>query len=111
MSEFDVRTTDDGVGVVTPRGRLTMVTARRFREVITELVAAGTTRVVVDLAETTFLDSSALGALVGGLKAARLAGGDLRIARPTPAVLSVFELTNMDRVLRPRDSVEGAFDV
>jgi len=62
------------------------------------------------MAETTFLDSSGLGALIGGLKSARQAGGDLRIARPTPAVRTVFELTNLDRVLRARDDVDTAFD-
>ena len=62
------------------------------------------------MGETSFLDSSGLGALIGGLKAARQAGGDLRVARPTPAVVSVFELTNLDRVLRARDSVDTAFD-
>lgn len=110
MIEFDVRTREDGVGVVTPQGRLNMVSARRLKEVLAELVSSGTHRIVVDMAETTFLDSSGLGALIGGLKSARQAGGDLRIARPTPAVQAVFELTNLDRVLRARDSVEGAFD-
>ena len=110
MIEFDVRTTTAGIGVVAPQGRLNMVSARQLREVLTELVSGGTTRIVVDLAGTTFLDSSALGALIAGLKTARQAGGDLRIARPTEAVLTVFRLTNMDKVLRPRDDVEGAFD-
>lgn len=110
MIEFAVHTRADGVGVVVPQGRLNMVSARRLKDVLSELVAGGTARIVVDLAETTFLDSSGLGALIGGLKATRQAGGDLRIARPTPAVSSVFELTNLDRVLRARDSVEDAFD-
>lgn len=111
MIEFDVRTTDDGIGVVTPQGRLNMVSARQLREILTGLVEGGTHRIVVDLAGTTFLDSSALGALVAGLKTARQAGGDLRIARPTESVMTVFRLTNMDKVLRPRDDVESAFDV
>jgi anti-sigma B factor antagonist len=109
MIEFDVRTTPDDIGVVVPRGRLNMVAARELREQLTGLVEAGTTRIVVDLAETTFLDSSALGALVAGLKTARQAGGDLRIARPTESVLMVFKLTNLDKVLRPREDVESAF--
>ena len=108
--ELDVTTDPRGIGVVVPRGRLTMVTARGFREALDGLVASGTSRIVVDLGETTFLDSSGLGALIAGLKAARQAGGDLRIARPTPAVTTVFELTNLDKVLRPRESVEVAFD-
>jgi anti-sigma B factor antagonist len=109
MIEFDVRTTDEGIGVVAPKGRLNMVAARELRETLTGLVDSGTPRIVVDLAETTFLDSSALGALVAGLKTARQAGGDLRIARPTESVMTVFRLTNLDKVLRPRDDVESAF--
>ncbi|WP_435741367.1 STAS domain-containing protein [Nocardioides sp. SYSU DS0663] len=110
MIEIDVRTRPDGVGVVVPRGRLNMVSARQLKELLSDLVGQGTTRIVVDMAETTFLDSSGLGALIGGLKSARQAGGDLRIARPTPAVQTVFELTNLDRVLRARDGVDTAFD-
>lgn len=110
MIEFDVRTTSDGIGVVVPRGRLNMVAARQLRETLAGLVEGGTARIVVDLAETTFLDSSALGALVAGLKTARQAGGDLRIARPTESVMTVFRLTNLDKVLRARDDVESAFD-
>ena len=108
--DLDVTTRPDGIAVVVPQGRLNMVSARTLKDTLSELVAGGTTRIVVDMGETSFLDSSGLGALIGGLKAARQAGGDLRVARPTPAVVSVFELTNLDRVLRARDSVETAFD-
>ncbi|MXG91193.1 STAS domain-containing protein [Nocardioides flavescens] len=110
MMELDVRTDERGVGVVVPRGRLNMVSARSLRDALDTLVNDGTHRIVVDLAETTFMDSSGLGALIAGLKTARQAGGDLRIARPTPAVTTVFELTNLDKVLRPRESAEAAFD-
>lgn len=110
MIEFAVDTSTDGVAVVSPRGRLNMAAARRLKEVLDGLVNDGRTRIVVDMEETTFLDSSGLGALIAGLKSARQAGGDLRVARPTEAVRTVFSLTNLDRVLKPRDSVDGAFD-
>ena len=96
--------------MVRPEGRLNMASARRLKDLVDDLVSGGTNRIVVDMAGTTFLDSSGLGALVAGLKAARQAGGDLRIARPTEAVATVFKLTNLDKLLRARDSVEGAFD-
>jgi anti-sigma B factor antagonist len=110
MIEFGVETNPQGIGIVTPKGRLNMVSARRLKEILSELVDEGTTRIVVDMAETTFLDSSGLGALIAGLKSARQAGGDLRIARPTPSVTTVFTLTNLDKVLRARATVEEAFD-
>lgn len=111
MIDFDVTTDDRGIGVVTPRGRLNMVAARQLRQILADLVDNGNNRIVVDLAQTTFVDSSGLGALIGGLKAARQGGGDLRITDPAPTVMAVLELTNLDKLLRPRASVESAFDV
>lgn len=109
MIEFETKSGGD-VTVIVPKGRLNMVSAGRLKELVADLVEDGRPRIVVDLAETSFLDSSGLGALIAGLKSARQAGGDLRIARPTQGVLTVLELTNLTRVLRPRESVEGAFD-
>ncbi|WP_432794026.1 STAS domain-containing protein [Rhodococcus ruber] len=110
MTHFATRTTGSDVVVVRPEGRLNMVAAPRLREQLRDLVDSGSTRVVVDLAATEFIDSSGLGALVSGLKAARQAGGDLRLASPTAQVRSVLSLTSLDRVLRTYDSADAAFD-
>ncbi len=91
----------DGVAVLTCSGRLNMVAAPRLRAELRSVVEAGTSRLVVDLTGTAFIDSSGLGALIGGLKEARQAGGDLRIAGPGQQVLTVLRLTNLDKVLRP----------
>lgn len=106
---IDIATrTEDGVTVLQCDGRLTMVAAPRLRAVLDETVAGGGHRIVVDLSETSFVDSSGLGALVHGLKATRLAGGDLRIAGAPEQVLAVLRLTNLDRVLRPYSDVSEA---
>ncbi|ATQ27694.1 anti-sigma factor antagonist [Rhodococcus ruber Chol-4] len=110
MTHFATRTTGSDVVVVRPEGRLNMVAAPRLREQLRDLVDSGSARVVVDLAATEFIDSSGLGALVSGLKAARQAGGDLRLASPTAQVRSVLSLTSLDRVLRTYDSADAAFD-
>ncbi len=107
MIEFDIRQQDGG-SVVGPRGRLTMVSARAFRDAVTEVIERDGGTVVVDLSGVSFVDSSGLGALVACLKTARQAGGDLRIAAPTEQVTMVLGLTNLDRVLRPRATVEDA---
>jgi anti-sigma B factor antagonist len=54
------------------------------------------------------IDSSGLGALIGGLKQGRQAGGDLRIAGAPERVRMVLSLTNLDRVLRPYDDLASA---
>jgi anti-sigma B factor antagonist len=103
-----VREIGGPVVVVKPRGRLAAGEAPEFRAVVADLVATGRTKVAVDLDHTTFLDSTGLGALVAGLRAARAAGGDLTIARPRDQVLDILTLTTMTRVLPPHATVDDA---
>ncbi len=99
---------DAGKAVLRCSGRLNMSAAAGLRAAVDETVRDGVSRIVVDLSDTSFVDSSGLGALVGGLKTARQAGGDLRIAGAPEQVRTVLALTNLDRVLTPHDSVEDA---
>lgn len=108
MIDFETTSAETGATVVAPIGRLDMVAAPQLRTIVTETVAGGSNRLVVDLGETQFLDSSGLGALIAGLKTTRQAGGDLRIARPNEQVQLVLELTQMNTVLRPYPTVEAA---
>jgi len=85
------------VAVLRCSGRLNMTAAPGLRAAVDETVGGGINRIVVDLADTSFVDSSGLGALVGGVKSARLAGGDLRIAGAPEQVRTVLALTNLDR--------------
>ncbi|WP_152190372.1 STAS domain-containing protein [Georgenia satyanarayanai] len=98
------------VQVLECSGRLTMVTARSLRDAVEQALGAGPPRLVLDLGEVGFVDSSGLGALISALKRARQAGGDLRIAAVTEQVRTVLKLTNLDRVLRPYADVPGARD-
>jgi anti-anti-sigma factor len=109
MTDFQTVRTDTDAVVLRPVGRLTMVTAPDLREALHALVAAGDSRIVVDLRDVEFIDSSGLGALISGLRAARQAGGDLRIAAPNQQVQSVMEVTSLNRVLNSYESPEAAF--
>jgi anti-sigma B factor antagonist len=106
--EIVVEATPNGVAIIGLSGRLDLLSASEAKTKMTEAVTDGHHRLIVDLAYVSFMDSSGLGALVGGLKAARLAGGDLRIARPTDQISSILKLTMLDRVLRPYDTIEEA---
>lgn len=110
MGDFAARTTESGVAVVKPTGRLNMVAAPTLRKQLNDIVEGGRSRIVVDLSATEFIDSSGLGALIAALKIARKAGGDLRIAAPSRQVCTVLELSNLDRVLRSYETAESAFD-
>ncbi|MFL0412143.1 STAS domain-containing protein [Microbacterium paludicola] len=98
----------EGYVALAPQGRFDMVNAPVVKARIDALVRGGDTRIVVDLQGVSFMDSSGLGALVGGLKTARQAGGDVRIAHPGEQVRAVLRLTKLDRILAPFESVEDA---
>ena len=100
----------DGIAVIAVAGRLTASGAPLLRNAVSDAIAGGASRIAIDLAGTEFVDSSGLGALIGGLKSARTAGGDLRIAAVPDAVRTVLRLTNLDRVLREHPTPESAFD-
>ena len=68
-------------------------------------------RVAVDLADATFLDSSALGVLVRVSKVAAAQGGWLRLAAAShPPVRRILEITTLDEVFGLFDTVQGAAD-
>lgn len=109
MAVWPTKTTPSGVVAVRPRGKLNLMAASALREQLRSLVGSGATRLVVDLSEVDMIDSSGLGALLSGLKAARAAGGDLCITAPGPRVATVLKLTNLGGILKAVDSVDTAF--
>jgi anti-sigma B factor antagonist len=109
MMTVGVETVEGGV-VISPQGRLTVVSTPQLRTEVSNRIEAGDRLIIVDLSQTTFVDSSGLGALVSCLKSARQAGGDLRLVAPTEQVSMVLKLTNLDRILQPRASVEEALN-
>jgi anti-anti-sigma factor len=79
-------------------GRLDAVSAQEVKARLQDLVQAGHIELIVCLRETPFIDSSGLAALVAGLKAARQAGGTLKLASLGEQARTVFRLTMLERV-------------
>jgi anti-sigma B factor antagonist len=94
--------------VLSVKGEVDVYTAPRLREKLVELVSEGHRKVVVDLEEVDFLDSTGLGVLVGGLKRLRSHGGDLMLVSTQGRILKVFEITGLTGVFRISSSVEEA---
>lgn len=97
-----------GWAVLAVNGELDMATAPEVRERLHALLADGKRKLVVDLDEVGFLDSTALGVLVGVLKRVRTHDGELRLVCTQPRVLKVFEITRLDQAFDIRDSVGAA---
>ena len=98
------------VAVIRGNGRLNMLTASRLDRTVKNVMDRGSTRIVLDLSRVEFLDSTGLGAIISGMKAARAKGGDLRLVAPGPQPTLVLTMTHLDRVLQPYRDVESAFE-
>ena len=61
-------------------------------------------RIVVDLAAVSFLDSTALGAVVRSLRQLKERGGDARVVLPATTARRIFEITMLDRALPTSES-------
>jgi len=98
----------DGVPVVSVSGEIDVSTAPRLREHLRDRMDAGSSTVVVNLLDVTFLDSTALGVLVGALKRCREAGGELRLVIDQPRLLKLFEITGLTDVFSIHATSEAA---
>lgn len=92
QTEFDER-----VIVISIEGELDLLTAPRLKWMLLDSLTAGQDRLVVDLSLAAFMDSTALGVLVG---VERTLGADARLAIvcTTSNVLKIFELAGLDGV-------------
>jgi anti-sigma B factor antagonist len=93
--------------ILAPRGELDLATYTQLRDRINELLSAGRTNVVMDLSATEFLDSTALGALIGGRRRAHAAGGSFAIVCDRPQLLKLFAVTKLDLVFALWPSLEA----
>ncbi|GAA1953671.1 anti-sigma factor antagonist BldG [Nocardioides panacihumi] len=98
----------DGTTVVSVGGEIDVYTAPKLRDKITELVAAGSHDLVVDLEAVEFLDSTGLGVLVGGLKKVRAHDGSLQLVCTQDRLLKIFRITGLAKVFAIHGSAEAA---
>lgn len=102
--EIEIRT-ERGLHVVIPRGELDLVTQGQLKQAINDLVVAGHVDIVVDLDETTFLDSTGLGALIGARRKTHAFKGSFSIVCSNERMLRLFTITSLDKVFKIRDSL------
>ncbi|NWG29465.1 MAG: STAS domain-containing protein [Ignavibacteriaceae bacterium] len=99
---------DNVVVEIVMLSRATLKEAESFKELLATDIRAGWRRIVVDLSECEFIDSTFLGALVVSLKKVTSLGGDLRLVGFQQAVHAMFQLTRMYRIFETFKTKEEA---
>ena len=110
MQEFHLQTVGPigDCAVLQVTGEVDVYTAPTLREQIQELAAKGAVHLIADLGRVDFIDSTGLGALVGGVKRLRKAGGSLALVISTPRILRTFQITGLTKALATQPSVADA---
>jgi anti-sigma B factor antagonist len=107
--DLDVETVQrDDASILALRGEIDVYTAPRLRQAIWDLIEGGSRRIVVDLANVDFLDSTGLGVLVEGLRRAKSREGDLSVVATQEKILKIFDITGLNRAFSIHGSVEEA---
>jgi anti-sigma B factor antagonist len=97
---FDIKTDElgDGAYVISLTGEVDLYTAPEFKQKLLEVIGQGGKDVIVDFTDTTFIDSTTLGVLVGGVKRLRSQDGQLSLVSSDRNITKIFEITGLDRV-------------
>jgi anti-sigma B factor antagonist len=112
MSEFAIteHPIDAERHVLAVRGEIDLFTAPELKQVLAESIEAGRIRIIVDLTETTFLDSTALGVLIGAVKRLRSRHGALAIVNIDENIAKTFEITGLDQIFTIMATRDDAID-
>ena len=105
---LDVDGRGGGRAVLRVAGEVDVYTAPQVREQIRDLAAKGTVHLIADLSQVEFIDSSGLGALIGGLRRVREDNGALVLVIPTRRILRVFQLTGLTKAFAIYDNLDDA---
>lgn len=98
------------LGLIVLTGEVDIFTAPRFKECLVEFLDSGIVRLVIDLNGVTFMDSTALGVLVGGVRRVHDAGGAMTLVVTSRPVERVLSITGLDRVFDVHKTREAAVE-
>jgi anti-sigma B factor antagonist len=105
---IDDESVDAETHVIELGGEVDLYTAPEFKERLVQVIEDGKKQLVVDLSKATFIDSTTLGVLVGGVKRLRPSGGSLALVCTDQNISKIFEITGLDRVFPIHGSREEA---
>ncbi len=89
-------------------GALDAYSFPRLESALNSLRANDRHNIVLDCSSLDYINSAALGALIGFARRARESGGDLKLAGLTPRIYSIVELLGFDKILHILPDTQSA---
>jgi anti-sigma B factor antagonist len=78
------------------------------RQTIRDLVDSGLTKIILNFAEVSSMDSAGVGELAGAYLPVKVKGGELRFLNPTKKIQGILEITQLDRVFQVHTDEQAA---
>lgn len=115
MLEYKIRQTGD-VTILDLSGRISVGEALAFgpgsgtvlNDVIRELASKGHRKILLNLKDVKYIDSSGMGDVMRSFTSLQRQGGELRLLSPAPPVLEVLQVTRLHKVLKIEDDEASA---
>src|SRR5580704_2530005 len=111
---LDIRETErEGVTILALKGRLTVGEASSVREKVSEVLAKGCSKVILDLSEVDYIDSTGLGSMVICYTTIKKAGGALKLVNLNKRNIELLLLTKLHTIFEvfsdEQDAVNSFF--
>ncbi len=101
-------TKESSATVVTVKGRMDAITAPVFEKTLSELIAGGEIRFVIEMAGLEYISSAGLRGILATAKALKGKGGQIRFANVAGTVKEVFDISGFGTIFQMHDTVAGA---
>ena len=99
----------DGITVVDLSGRITLGEGSVvLRDTVRELLGQGHKKILLNLGDVTYIDSSGIGELVSGFTSVRNQGGELKLLNLTKKVHDLLQITKLYTVFDIKDDEPSA---
>ena len=103
-------TTHGTTGVIAVTGSIDALNAGELTHLLSERIAGGQSRLVLDLEKMDFMSSAGLRLLLQAAKDARQKGGDLRLSGASPALEKMLKLSGFTSILKVFLTIDQAVD-
>jgi anti-sigma B factor antagonist len=102
---IDLRTREsNGVTIVDLRGRITLGEGTAtVRDTVRDLLSLGQNRILLNMGDVNYIDSSGIGELVSAFTAAKKQGGELKLLNLTKKVHDLLQITKLYTVFDVKD--------
>ncbi len=99
---------NDDIAIICPEGYIDTTTSPEIENVLLKELSLKRYKVIMDLENVDYVNSSGWGVFIREIKQIRENGGDLVLVKMTPDVFSVYETMEFSKILRSFSSIESA---